>query len=587
MALPGQRLSQKTCSAIRRSSILSPWSPWSPWRLLTVSAVQIRDTDTANAVLCGWQIKTTLVISTDFDLSRLYSLIILFHTFSYFSDPSFHEWSDPWPYPCWVHQPVKRPKHGRTRRFASCNPTVPYASRIWVRQDALVHASANKRLELSTGQVDRFTAVRILGPGIAIVARLGKRHRGTAARTNSITLTAISQKRTDVLASGPPILSLSLSLSLSWPPRWLRVSRWSRQDGQSTDFATQAARTFAWHMSSPKSLLCLVQHTKLAQVHVCISGIRHPAFFLLWLLRFPVLCLIVCVCVNSQHNNSPAFKAAALIVAINHAACTLDSWVHKGQERFNVQNRVKCETETQHVQLTYLNRVHYLHSLVKSNPTHLQLDIKRWHFTKGKLWQAAVSSKLLWYRCLSAAANAVRQTARQDSTPWPAYQIHAHTHTQLYIYIIYIQCIILSPCVLCDWFISLSFSIQGMYRTIVAISAISTAISTISTSRISGHSHDRSWLQEPVPVLSSGPFRSSQGAQPQRSFAQRQPDVIAPHPHDPHGPWSFSEKKNRTSQDITRLLDISWYYLSYLVIIVISSRILYIYICVCNYIIKL
>ena len=64
-----------------------------------------------------------------------------------------------------MHQPVKRSKHGRTRRFASCNPTVPYASRIWVRQDALVHASANKRLELSTGQVDRFTAVRILGPG--------------------------------------------------------------------------------------------------------------------------------------------------------------------------------------------------------------------------------------------------------------------------------------------------------------------------------------------------------------------------------------------------------------------------------------
>ena len=268
------------------------------------------------------------------------------------------------------------------------------------------------------------------------MARLGKRHRGTAARTNSITLTAISQKRTDVLASGPPILSLSLSLSLGHHAG-SESAAGAGKIGQSTDFATQAARTFAWHMSSPKSLLCLVQHTKLAQVHVCISGIRHPAFFLLWLLRFPVLCLIVCVCVNSQHNNSPAFKAAALIVAINHAACTLDSWVHKGQERFNVQNRVKCETETQHVQLTYLNRVHYLHSLVKSNPTHLQLDIKRWHFTKGKLWQAAVSSKLLWYRCLSAARKRCTATARQDSTPWPAYQIHAHTHTAIYIYTVY------------------------------------------------------------------------------------------------------------------------------------------------------
>lgn len=66
------------------------------------------------------------------------------------------------------------------------------------------------------------------------------------------------------------------------------------------------------------------------------------------------------------------------------------------------------------------NRIHDLLSLVKSNPTHLQLDIKCGHFTKGKLWRAAVSSKLLWYRCLSAARKRCRATARQDSTPWPA-----------------------------------------------------------------------------------------------------------------------------------------------------------------------
>ena len=138
----------------------------------------------------------------------------------------------------------------------------------------------------------------------------------------------------------------------------------------------------------------------------------------------------------------------------------------------------------------------------------------------------------------------------------------AHTHSYIYIYI---QCIILSPCVLCDWFISLSFSIQGMYRTIVAISAISTAISTISTSRISGHSHDRSWLQEPVPVLSSGPFRSSQGAQPQRSFAQRQPDVIgAPSPWSPWPMVIFRKKPehHKISQDYLIYLDITCHILS-------------------------
>lgn len=162
MALPGQRLSQKTCSAIRRSSILSPWRPWSPWRLL--HCFSCTNPWHRHSQCCSLRVANQNN-SCHFYSFWLISLIFYSHTFSYFSDPSFHEWSDPWPYPCWVHQPVKRPKHGRTRRLASCNPTVPYASRIWVRQDALVHASANKRLELSTGQVDRFTAVRILGPG--------------------------------------------------------------------------------------------------------------------------------------------------------------------------------------------------------------------------------------------------------------------------------------------------------------------------------------------------------------------------------------------------------------------------------------
>ena len=232
-----------------------------------------------------------------------------------------------------MHQPVKRPKHGRTRRFASCNPTVPYASRIWVRQDALVHASANKRLELGTGQVDRFTAVRILGPGNS---DSGKARQETSRNCSQDQFNHIDSHKPKAHRCSRiwPSYPLSLPLSPSPSPSLsLSLGHHAGSEsaagagkiGQSTDFATQAARTFAWHMSSPKSLLCLVQHTKLAQVHVCISGIRHPAFFLLWLLRFPVLCLIVCVCVNSQHNNPPAFKAAALIVAINHAACTLDS----------------------------------------------------------------------------------------------------------------------------------------------------------------------------------------------------------------------------------------------------------------------
>lgn len=115
----------------------------------------------------------------------------------------------------------------------------------------------NKRLELSTGQVDRFTAVRILGPGNSDSGKARQETSRNCSKEsdNSSILTAmraISHKHrwhrcSEVFWHPWHPLQTSLSFSLG---HGSESAAGAGKIGRSTAFATQAARAFAWHMLS-------------------------------------------------------------------------------------------------------------------------------------------------------------------------------------------------------------------------------------------------------------------------------------------------------------------------------------------------